>query len=54
MKDFFREAGAFLFAGVLVMVVCNCLVYAVIVDMDNRDKSSIEAQSLAAEVEVRP
>ncbi|MHC1696870.1 MAG: hypothetical protein AB9919_02150 [Geobacteraceae bacterium] len=54
VKEFLKKVGPVFLAVVLVMLVCNSLIYAVAVEMTNRELQTIEAKSLAASLAVRP
>lgn len=53
VKQFLKTVGPLFVAVVLVMLVCNSLIYAVAVEMTNRELQAAEAKSMAAALEVR-
>jgi hypothetical protein len=52
-RKFLKQVGPLFLAALLVMLVCNSLIYAVAVEMTNRELQTAEAKSLAAAVGVR-
>jgi hypothetical protein len=54
VKQFLKTVGPLFVAAVLVILICNSLIYAVAVEMTNRELQAMAAKSMAANLGVLP